>query len=173
MPIRLDYEESCKRLQPKYLDSGIIPKKLPRARRFSDEGGISFFRTWMEGDDLGDLSLPRSFFGKSKIEDVSFHNSDLGESILCWNDFLGVDFSEASLVGSDLRASLYVRVDFSCADLRSADLRLSDFEGCSFEGANMAGCVLTRRIGSQAILSPKQQEEIAWVEDEGAEPEGG
>lgn len=80
-----------------------IPKQMPR---HDDEPSIGFsvFRARLADTlDLSDLSLPRSFFGRSEINRVSFRNTDLHESNLCWNDFLGTDFTDADLARSDMR----------------------------------------------------------------------
>jgi uncharacterized protein YjbI with pentapeptide repeats len=61
--------------------------------------------------DFSDLTLPRTFFGRSELDGTAFRNTDLTESNLCWNDFNGV----------------------------GADLRRSSFTGCIFEGALLKG----------------------------------
>lgn len=173
---RLSYEESCQRLQKDYLGEGVtppLPDHLPQA---GDEEplGVSFFRTFVgEGDDLSDLYLPHTFFGRSEINDAAFRNTDFTESNLCWNDFIKVDFTDAVLAGSDMRASLFQHVKFVRADLRRADLRHSTFEECSFEGALMKGVILTKNQKSMMGLSPSQIEEVAWSSHEGPEPDGG
>jgi Pentapeptide repeats (8 copies) len=101
---------------PKRRDGApIIPDRRPTAD--DEELGFSFFRTKCEGDYAG-LSLPRTSFGRSPIEPASFENSDLSESVLCWNNFADVNFSRASLQNADLRRCLCAN-----ADLRGADLR--------------------------------------------------
>jgi hypothetical protein len=122
-----------------------LPDHLPRP---DDEEplGVSFFRTFVgEGDDLSGLFLPHTFFGRSEINDAAFRNTDFTESNLCWNDFVDVDFTDAVLAGSDMRASLFQRVRFVRTDLRRADLRRSTFEGCAFEGALMEGAIVTQK----------------------------
>lgn len=99
MAARLSYHLSYARL----CDLGLldpnerpsIPKRTPR---HDDEPpiGFSIFRARLADTlDLSDLSLPRTFFGRSDISRVSFRNIDLHESNLCWNDFLGTDSTEA------------------------------------------------------------------------------
>jgi uncharacterized protein YjbI with pentapeptide repeats len=122
---------------------------------------------------LSGLTLPRTFFGRSEINGASFHDTDLRESNLCWNDFVDVDFSEAVLRSSDLRASLFERVSFVEADLGFADLRRSTFANCLFDRASMLGTTLTRRQGETLSLSSSQLSKISWVDDEGDEPDGG
>ena len=173
---RLSYEDSCLRLQGTYLEVGVTPPVPDHLPQYDDEGelGVSFFRTFVgEGDDLGNLTLPRTFFGRSEINDARFTNTDLTASNLCWNDFTDVDFTNAILAGSDLRASLYVRVKFTGADLSKVDLRLSTFESCDFSQASMAGAVLTIEQGTGLMLSESQRAEIAWASDGGQEPGGG
>lgn len=172
---RLSYDESCRRIQPRHLENGPIPP-LPNQMPCADDDvlGVSFFRTLLEdADDLADLTLPRTFFGRSEIHRTSFRNTDLTESNLCWNEFKDVDFTDASLARSDLRASQFTRVRFSSADLSNADMRQSTFERCEFAGATMAGAVLTQAQGRLLSLSSKQRAEIAWTSDDGPEPSGG
>lgn len=171
--MRLSYEESCRRLSP-YLNGEIppMPARLPRA---DDEVlGVSFFRTRVGGgDDLSDLFLPHTFFGRSEILDAKFRNTDFTESNFCWNDFIDVDFTDAVLARSDLRASGFERVRFVRADLREADLRRSSFSECSFDEARMKGASLTHDQRPSLKLSGRQAVEISWTDDEGDEPDGG
>ena len=172
---RLGYEESCRRLQPRHLQTDATPPMPSRLPQSDDEVlGVSFFRTLLEGtDDLSNLTLPRTFFGRSEIAGTAFRNTDLTESNLCWNDFSDVDFTGAQLARSDLRASLFARVKFVSADLSNADLRQSTFEECVFKNASMAGTVLTSAQGRRMALSDRQRGEIAWTDDDGPEPMGG
>ena len=91
----------------------------------------------------------------------------------CWNDFIEVNFTDADLSGSDLRASLFRRVAFVRANLRNADLRRSTFETCDFADADMAGAKLTRKQGEGIHLSDEQRRVIDWQESDGDEPLGG
>jgi len=148
-----------------------IPDHKPR---YDDDEplGVNFFRTRIEGD-LSGLTLPRTFFGHSEISRSSFHGTDLRESNLCWNDLVDVDFSQAVLSESDLRASLFERVSFAEADLGSADLRRSTFANCLFDRACMKGTILTRQQAETLSLSASQRSEINWIDSEGDEPDGG
>ena len=148
----------------------------PRRPRYDDAGplGVNFFRTFLEGPkDLSNLTLPRTFFGRSEIRDISFQGSDLRESTLCWNDFISVDFGEANLSNSDLRSSVYESVRFAGTTLDGTDLRRSSFSGCTFESASMRGTILTRAQGSRMDLSAEQRDEIDWQDEDGDEPGGG
>ena len=136
--------------------------------------GFSVFRARLDDDlDLSDLSLPRTFFGRSEINRVSFRNTDLHESNLCWNDFLGTDFTGADLARSDMRSSLFRDVVFVNANLDGADLRGSSFIDCNFEGATMKGVALTREQCPTMHLSEAQRLAVDWHEDSGPEPDGG
>lgn len=150
-----------------------MPDRMPNPDD-SDPLGLSFFRMGFDnGADLSELSIPRTFFGKSEIEGVSFRCTDLSESNLRWNDFVDVNFSEAVLVGADLRASEYVRVNFSASNLSGADLRYANYESCSFEGAKMTGTLLAEAQRLELQLSQSQLDEISWQPDHGPEPSGG
>ena len=175
MATRQSYDASCTRLQQDYLDEGDVPPIPDRVPQYDDEEplGVNFFRTEIVEDDLSNLTLPRTFFGRSEINNVSFHNTDLSESNLCWNDFIRVDFSSAILARSDLRASVFSSTSFEAADLRGSDLRQSTFSECTFTGALMAGAILTVSQGSTLSLSDQQREQIAWTDTDGAEPGGG
>ena len=64
-------------LDPNELSSP--PERMPR---HGDEGplGFSVFRQRLDDNlDLSDLSLPRTFFGRSDVNRVCFRNTDLHE----------------------------------------------------------------------------------------------
>jgi uncharacterized protein YjbI with pentapeptide repeats len=177
MAARLSYDLSCARLRELGLlahdDGAPMPEQLPE---YDDEEplGFNIFRTLLsDGLDLSDLSLPRTFFGRSGINRVSFRNTDLHESNLCWNDFLKTDFTGADLARSDMRSSLFEKVMFVNTNLDGADLRRSSLVGCDFEGATMKGVALTREQGSTIHLSETQRHDIDWRDDIGSEPDGG
>lgn len=173
--MRHSYAESCAELQRTgLLDPGAIPPVPDHQPRFDDPEplGVNFFRTQVDGD-LSHMTLPRSFFGHSEVCDASFCNSDLSESTLCWCDFIGVDFSDACLRASDLRASSFERVHFVRCDLRDADLRRSSFKGCHFTECDLRGAKLTRNQASQLAISPQQRADVAWQTDDGDPPGGG
>ena len=173
---RLGYEESCLRLQGNYLDAGHIPPIPDHVPQSDDDGvlGVSFFRMLVNNSiDLGNLTIPRTFFGRSDMKGTSFKNTDFTESNLCWNDFMDVDFSNASLVRCDMRASLFVRVKFVDADISESDMRQSSFENCDFTHARMTGVVLTLAQVSVMALSDAQRGEISIAQDDGDEPCGG
>ena len=162
--------------------------------QFDDEPpfGVHFFRTWLgvgrpfglqpsgPEDDvdvaehaLDNLTLPRTFFGRSEIGPISFQNTDLSESSLCWNDFIEVNFTDSDLSKSDLRASIFRRVAFVRTNLRNSDLRRSSFEACDFTAADMVGAKLTWKQGERIYLSDKQRNVIHWQDSDGEEPPGG
>jgi BTB/POZ domain-containing protein KCTD9 len=172
---RASYEDSVRRLQKDYLKPGEIPPMPKRMPRYDDDDlGVSFFRTFVgEHYDLSNLTLPRTYFGRSEINDALFCNTDLTESCLCWNDFIDVDFSDASLARADLRASYYTRVKFIRTDLRDADLRRSVFEDCTFEGALLDRAILSYAQAKQLQLTETQRAGIAFTKDDGPEPDGG
>ena len=177
---RLSYEESCRLLQrlgcPDVGAEGVIPP-IPDHRPQIDQDplGVTFFRTFVGvGEyDLENLTLPRTFFGRSEIERVSFKNTDLSESNLCWNDFNEVNFTDADRSGCDIRASFFSEIDFVRTDLRNADFRRSNFEACDFTDADMRGAQLTREQAELILLSDQQQQVIDWQESDGEEPPGG
>jgi uncharacterized protein YjbI with pentapeptide repeats len=124
MGSRKSYEETCRQLvKQEYIEAA--PPMLERMPRSDDVEplGIQFFKSGVDGADFSDLSLPRTFFGRSKVANTTFRNSNLNEPCPCWNDFIDVDFSEPDLSSSDLRASLYERVLFVGAKLDSLEMR--------------------------------------------------
>lgn len=173
---RRSYEDSCRLLQALgAFAAGAIPPIPDHRPQYDDERplGVSFFRTLVGGDALENLTLPRTYFGRSEVGPISFKNTDLSESTLCWNDFNEVNFTDADLSGSDLRASIFSKVAFIRADLRNADLRHSTFEECDFTDADMRGAKLTHEQGERVALSAKQRREIDWQDFEGEQPPGG
>lgn len=157
-------------------DRSELPSPPERMPRYDDEHPFGFmvFRTRLDDNlDLSDLSLPRTYFGRSEINRVCFRNTDLHESRLCWNDFLGTDFTEADLARSDMRSSVYKHVAFVNATLDGADLRLSCFVGCNFDGATMSGAALTRDQCPSLQPSEAQKLAVDWREENGPLPDGG
>ncbi len=172
---RRDYEQTCRELQTLgWLEPGSFPPLPRQSPKYDDEEplGVTFFRTRVSGD-FSNMTLPRTFFGRSEISSVSFRNTDLSESTLCWNDFIAVDFSHCCLRANDLRASEFSGVNFTGSDLRDADLRRSKFADCDFTDANLHGAKLTRRQAAGLRLSVSQWESVAWQNDEGEKPGGG
>src|SRR5262245_10595709 len=151
----------------------LVPAAMPNYD--DDHPSFSFFRTRVH-DDWSGLSLPRTYFGRSLVEQASFAGTDLSESRMCWNDFDDCDFTGADLSGCDMRASIFRRCSFAGAVLRGADLRLSTFAGCDFAAADPSGAV-AESSGSGArlrdLLSAEQLAAVSWVEVAGPEPPGG
>jgi BTB/POZ domain-containing protein KCTD9 len=177
MTDRISYELSCSRLRELGLldhdDDPPMPKQVPQ---YDDEEplGVGIFRTRLAALlDLSNLTLPRTFFGRSEINQVLFRNSDLQESNLCWNDFIGTDFTGANLSRSDMRSSLFQNVLFVATSLDGADLRGSSLVDCDFEKATMKGAVLTRQQGAKMSLSAAQRQDVDWRDENGPEPPGG
>jgi uncharacterized protein YjbI with pentapeptide repeats len=177
MTTRIPYDLSCSRLRELGLldqdDNPPMPKRVPQ---HNDEEplGVSIFRARLaDALDLSNLTLQRTFFGFSEINHVLFRNSDLQESNLCWNDFIGTDFTGANLGRSDMRSSLFQDVLFVATSLDGADLRRSSFVDCDFEKATMRGAVLTRRQGTEMSLSAGQRQDVDWRDENGPEPPGG
>jgi BTB/POZ domain-containing protein KCTD9 len=171
---RLPFRESCLRIgRLNYKgEPPSIPERMPTAYD-GEPLGVRIFRELVEQADYSNLTLPRTFFGRSEINTVSFRNTDLSQSNLCWNDFIDVDFAEANLAEGDLRSSVFERVKFDGADLRGADLRHSWFGACAFDGAAMQGTILTHTQRAQLTLSETQAEAVDWRVDAGPEPDGG
>jgi uncharacterized protein YjbI with pentapeptide repeats len=174
---RLDYDRSLGRLRELgFLGADERPSMPDHVPQPEDDEplGLSFFRTFVgEEANLSNLSITRTFFGRSEIKGASFQNTDLTESNLCWNDFIDVDFSDAILASTDMRSSVYTRVKFMRSDLRCADMRHANFEDCEFDAALMDGTVLTRLQAARLRLSDTQKRAIEWREDDGPEPSGG
>ena len=170
---RLSYEESCEKFKPDHISE--TPPILDRMPSYDDEElGLSFFKTFVgDGDDFSNLTIPRTYFGRCEISDVSFQNTDLSQSCLCWNDFVDVDFSRADLGGADLRGSIFREVKFNSANLEDADLRHSTFENCNFNGANLSNAILSRSQKKSLSLTTQQKKAIDWRWRTGPVPDGG
>ena len=153
----------------------FVPPQMPN--HDDDELGFSFFRTSAQEADYSYCTLPRTFFGRSELNEVNFRNTDLSESRMCWNDFNDCDFSKADLSGCDMRASKFKACKFDGANLKGADLRRSSFQDCSFKGANLKKAVLDNDSaadwGADRHLSKAQVAAIVWHDEPGEQPAGG
>lgn len=152
----------------------FVPEAMPSCD--DEELGFSYFKYRLEDADNSNLTLPRTFFGRSCFVRVSFANSDLSESRMCWNDFDECNFSGADLSRCDMRASNFKGCSFAGAILQGADLRRSSFEDCDFTGADLAGAVAEDEDFDGCVhdfLSEDQQMVMALSTDEGPEPPGG
>jgi len=175
MTSRLSYDDSCRVLQgQQLLEEGEIPAPPERPPRHDDEVlAVSFFRTVLADVKLEQLTLPRTFFGRSEIRAVSFRDTDLSESTANWNDFVDVDFSSADLSRCDFRACPFQSVRFVGTRLAGADFRHCNFTGCDFTGADLTGAKFTKAAAASLQLSSEQQVVIDWQVADGDEPEGG
>src|SRR5262245_2116933 len=97
----------------------FVPDRMPN--HDDEELGFSYCRYRLEDADNSNLTLPRTFFGRSLFVRVSFANTDLSGSRMCWNDFNKCDFSGADLSDCDMRASHFLGCRFVGAVLRGAD----------------------------------------------------
>lgn len=175
-PTRRNYEESCLELQKAgWLRAGALPPLPSKRPAYDDEEplGVEFFRTRVSDAKFDNLTLPRTFFGRSEIRNVSFVASELSESTFCWNDFIWVDFSLCDLSRSDLRAASFDSVKFCGSSLVDCDLRRSDFSDCDFSRANFHRAKLTRSQAKGMRLSPEQMQQVDWQTSDGEEPGGG
>jgi uncharacterized protein YjbI with pentapeptide repeats len=164
-------------------DSDGRPFVPPHMPNYEDKEplGFSFFGRDGQVEDYGNLTLPRTYFGHSTLTRLSFANTDLSGSRMCWNDFLGCDFSEADLSECDMRASTFTGCKFVGAVLRGADLRRSSFKECDFTGADLTGAVgededfytSSGHTNVYDFLTEEQRAVMVWTPDEGPLPPGG
>ncbi len=170
-----EYLETHGEEMPRYSDGRpFVPPRMPNYE--DEELGFSFFGRGGEVEYYSNLTLPRTYFGHSTLTRLSFANTELSGSRMCWNDFVECDFSGSDLSGCDMRASKFAGCKFTEALLRDADLRRSSFEDCDFSGANLAGAVAEDEdaIGCvQDCLTKEQQAVMVWSPDSGDEPPGG
>ncbi len=182
-PARKSLEKSWRHLEaagermppPGAAGRPFVPARMP-SYDDAEPLGFSYFRHLVEDADNSNLTLPRTFFGRSLLRRVSFANTDLFESRMCWNDFEACDFSGADLSGCDLRASIFEGCKFVETILHGADLRRSSFKDCDFTGADLTGAVAESNGpvgGVQAYLTAAQQADMTWVPDSGPAPPGG
>ncbi len=134
---------------------------------------LDAFRGPLEDFDYSQQDLMNSFINKSLVKNVSFENSSLSGSRMCWNDFEQVNFKGTSLSECDMRASIFEDCDFEGADLTKTDLRRSSFVNCRFKSANFEGAKIAKASKEKFDLSPDQIDVVEWMEDDGEEPEGG
>ena len=93
----------------------FVPNEMPNFD--DDELGFSMFKEGCEEVNLKNMTLPRSFFGRSLLSKIDFTNSILSESKFCWNDIVECNFTEADLSRCDMRASLFQNCNFVGARL--------------------------------------------------------
>ncbi len=180
MCVRKSLEETWR-----YLESeGEEMPRRPDGRPFvhagmpnhdDDELGFHYFKAGLEDADNGNLTLPHTFFGRSRFARVSFANTDLSESRMCWNEFDECDFSAADLSRCDMRASTFKDCVFVRAILRGADLRRSTFDGCDFTGATLDGAMAPDENSEGSIDESVSAEQLAVMafEGDGPVPPGG
>lgn len=175
MSRRLSYSDSYRALQrQRVIDDGDVPPLPPRPPRHDDDFlGVSFFRTSLADARLENLTLPRTFFGRSEIRAISFRDTDLSESTANWNDFIDVDFRSADLSRCDFRGCQFESVRFGGASVIGNDFRHCSFTACDFAGADLTGAKFTTRATMSLILSSEQRQAIDWQADDGENPEGG
>jgi uncharacterized protein YjbI with pentapeptide repeats len=179
---RLDWNDTCALLRERGLlsdDLGflgplnpVLRKQMPSSD--DEEEGISLYKGgFAPGEDLSNLTLPRTFISRSRLEQLSLANTDLSESWCCWNHFENVDFSDTDLSRSDLRCSEFENVCFARANLSGADLRGSYFKGCDFSGANFEGALLMPGQPEALGLTGEQLRQAVVTDDPGPDPGGG
>jgi len=139
--------------------------------REGDDADITFFRTGWEDADLSDLTMPRQYVNRSGFERVSFRNTDLNQSFMCWNDFVDCDFTDADLACCCMRASVFHNCTFVRCRLVGADLRGSEFEDCDFTDADVTGACVEDDVGLG--LSDEQWAAVDLCEYDPPEPKGG
>lgn len=139
--------------------------------RKSDPVDITFFKSLWEDTDLSNLTFPRRHINRTGMTRVSFRNTDLNQSFLCWNDFIECDFTDADLTCCDLRASVFEGCSFVRCKLIGADLRGSSFEGCDFTAADLTGAKVW--IDDEDMPTDDWQFAQIVMCDDNPEPRGG
>jgi uncharacterized protein YjbI with pentapeptide repeats len=132
--------------------------------REGDLVDITFFRGLWDWDDDGDfsnLTLPRRFMNRTTFRRMSFVNTDLNQSFMCWNDFIECDFTDADLTCCDMRESIFRNCKFVRCRLIGADLQRSSFAGCDFTGADLTGARVDDCTTDTLEVSEEQD---AWLE---------
>jgi hypothetical protein len=175
---RLSLEETWKRLRKAGhklpAGRGGVPKLIDHhagVERKKDVYDIEFFRTVYEDADFSNLTLPRRYVNRSGFTRVSFCNTDLNQSFMCWNDFIECDFTDADLTCCDMRASTFQGCSFVRCKLVGANVHRSGFEDCDFTDADVTGMQLD--VDVEIDLAKKQSDETDSSWDEGPQPKGG
>jgi len=148
-----------------------LPTKRPQAGK-PGFGSIELYKNGWEDADMSGLTIPRCFFARSLLKQVTFHNTDLNESWLCWNNFEYCNFSEARLARCDMRCSYWLNCCFDGTDLTGADLRGSDFVNCTFEGTVFKDTLVLPGDKLIAALSEGQKTGIV-LKRQGGQPHDG
>ena len=174
-PNRLTYEESCRALQRLgHLQEGAIPPLPDHRPRYDDEGplGVNFFRTSVRDGDIENMTLPRTFFGRSDIGPLSFKTRIVRIYAVLER------FQQGGLHGCQSlqkRPPCLAVLQGAFRQNRSPKCRLRQltFAECDFTDAEMRGARLTHRQGRVIVLSTQQREAIDWQESDGSPPGGG
>jgi uncharacterized protein YjbI with pentapeptide repeats len=141
--------------------------------REDDLTDITFFRVGYRRADLSNLTIPRRKMYRSSFERVSFVNSDLNQSFMCWNDFIDCDFTDADLTCCDMRSSIFRNCKFIRCRLIGANLQRSTFEECDFTDADLTGAWVDDYSADSLDLPAEQCNQYGnwdWV---GRMPKGG
>lgn len=138
--------------------------------REGDPTNIDFFRTAWEDADLANLTIPRLYINRSDLQQVSFRNSDLNQSFMCWNDFVDCDFTDADLTCCDMRRSLFRGCKFIRCKMVAAYLSGSEFDDCDFTDADLRGAIID--TDTDIDLTDEQMNVLECVM-ESPEPKGG
>jgi uncharacterized protein YjbI with pentapeptide repeats len=165
---RRTFEESWKHLRRR--GRAVLIDHHAGWDREGDPVDITFFRTYWEDADLSNLTLPRRYINRTELQRVSFRNTDLSQSFMCWNDFVDCDFTDADLACCDMRASIFRECSFVRCKLTGADLRGSLFEGCGFTNADLRGAWLDDDFPADLTV---EQASLRAVACEWPEPRGG
>ncbi len=167
----LDRDDSDERMPRNPDGSPKLPTKPPQAGT-PGFGSIEMYKNGWEDGDMSNLTVPRCFFARSLLERVSFLNTELTESWLCWDNFEGCDFWKSVLTRCDMRCSYWKNCRFDKADLTGADLRGSNFENCTLEGATFKDTLVLPGDVLLAQLSEAQKAGIV-LKRQGGQPHDG
>jgi BTB/POZ domain-containing protein KCTD9 len=174
---RLDFAQSIERLRKLGLVSPDQHPRMPsRMPQYDDETieGLSIFRSGNDASgDMSNLTIPRTYVGRSELDVVAIRNTDLSESNLCWNDFVKCDFELAIIDRADMRASNFVECNFAFASLLNVDMRHSSFSNCRFTNADVSGAIIAKEQLKELGLSAKQLASVVLRQEAGPEPNGG
>jgi len=123
-----------------------------------------------EEKDFEDLALPRTLVERCRFLGCSFRNTDLHQSCLAGSDWIDGDFSEAALIGAEVRDCRLAACRFVGAVLIGCDLRGAALEQCDFAGADLTGARINRELKAVLTLTEAQRDlMVDWwsPEDEG------
>lgn len=117
---------------------------------------VDFFQAELQGSTFIRANLANAHLSKSVIDGCVFNGASLEHVSAKRLVTTDVCFFDASLAGSDLRLSTFIRGDFSRATLTGANLGGCSFDECRFCDTNLASVKGLKSVAvkSKIVVGP-------------------